>query len=154
MKTLLNLLLMASSVFAEINPAHIDQTKPITTNAAQNYIEFTAHEGTLMRVLLYPDSKADRSTHPIHSTLYAREWQLIALLYRYSTPETAGVDPTGDAATNYDKLVTYAAGIADISTRMGVMADADRMQFLWAWCERERSKLGVTVGYGERYISL
>jgi hypothetical protein len=95
----------------------------------------------------------DRATAPAHATLYAREWQLIALLYRYSTPETAGVDPTGDAAANYDKLVTYAAGIADISTRMGVMADADRMQFLWAWCERERSKLGVTVGYGERYIS-
>ena len=95
----------------------------------------------------------DRATDPAHATLYAREWQLIALLYRYSTPETAGVDPTGDAATNYDKLVSYAAGIADISTRMGVMADADRMQFLWVWCERERSKLGVTVGYGERYIS-
>lgn len=96
----------------------------------------------------------DRSTHSAHATLYAREWQLIELLYRYSTPDTAGVDPTGDAAANYDKLVTYAAGIADISTRMGVMADADRMQFLWVWCERERTKLGVTVGYGERYISL
>jgi hypothetical protein len=33
------------------------------------------------------------------------------------------------------------------------MQDADAMQFLWVWCERERSKLGVTVGYGERYIS-
>ena len=108
--------------------------------------------GSLHESATPPVNRIDRSTHPAHATLYAREWQLIALLYRYSTPDTAGVDPTGDAAANYDKLVTYAAGIADISTRMGVMADADRMQFLWVWCERERSKLGVTVGYGERYI--
>lgn len=67
---------------------------------------------------------------------YSAEWDLIATLFKYSTADTANLVPTGDALTNYYLLVNYANAITDAGVKAGVLADAQRMSFVWSWLNR------------------
>jgi hypothetical protein len=94
----------------------------------------------------------DRAT--AQPELYAAEWELIHGLYQFAGPSMAGVDPTGSALENMRKIKSYGDNLpADSPLKQWAMAQGAYLQGLWVWCERERTKLGVTVGYGERYIS-
>jgi hypothetical protein len=97
-------------------------------------------------------AKTDRAT--AQSELYAAEWELIKGLYQFAGPSVAGVDPTGSALENMRKIKSYGDNLPEDSPlKLWATAQGAYLQGLWAWCERERTKLGVTVGYGERYIS-
>ena len=66
---------------------------------------------------------------------YAAEWDLIGTLIKYSTPP-ASLNPYGAAIDNYYKLLAYSNSVTDPTTKDGVLADAQRMSFVWTWLGR------------------